>query len=87
MDAKRPYGDAVVTGFGTIHGRQVAVFSQDFTVFGGSLGEVAGDKIIKVMDHALSTRVPIIHSSCRDHCVKASKTDSTGAFTMTSRQR
>ena len=50
MDAKRPYGDAVVTGFGTIHGRQVAVFSQDFTVFGGSLGEVAGDKIIKVMD-------------------------------------
>ena len=60
MDAKRPYGDAVVTGFGTIHGRQVAVFSQDFTVFGGSLGEVAGDKIIKVMDLALSTRVPII---------------------------
>jgi propionyl-CoA carboxylase beta chain len=60
MDAKRPYGDAVVTGLGTIHGRQVAVFSQDFTVFGGSLGEVAGDKIIKVMDFALSTKVPII---------------------------
>jgi propionyl-CoA carboxylase beta chain len=60
MDAKRPYGDSVVTGVGTIHGRQVALFSQDFTVFGGSLGEVAGDKIIKVMDFALSTKVPII---------------------------
>ena len=60
MDQKRPYGDAVITGLGTIHGRQVAVFSQDFTVFGGSLGEVAGDKIIKIMDFALETRVPII---------------------------
>ena len=60
MDAKRPYGDSVVTGLGTIHGRQVAVYSQDFSVFGGSLGEVAGDKIIKVMDFALSTRVPLI---------------------------
>ena len=60
MDQKRPYGDSVVTGVGTIMGRQVAVFSQDFTVFGGSLGEVAGDKIIKVMDFALSTKVPII---------------------------
>ncbi len=60
MEKKRPYGDAVVTGLGTIHGRQVAVYSQDFTVFGGSLGEVAGEKIIKVMDHALKTGVPII---------------------------
>lgn len=60
MDAKRPYRDSVITGLGTIHGRQVAVFSQDFTVFGGSLGEAAGDKIIKVMDFALSTKVPII---------------------------
>ena len=60
MGEKRPYGDSVVTGIGTIHGRQVAVFSQDFTVFGGSLGEVAGEKIIKVMDFALETRVPII---------------------------
>ncbi len=53
MEAKRPYGDAVVTGVGTIHGRNVAVFSQDFTIFGGSLGEVAGEKIIKVMDLSL----------------------------------
>ncbi len=60
MEKKRPYGDAVVTGLGTIHGRQVAVYSQDFTIFGGSLGEVAGEKIIKVMDHALKTGVPII---------------------------
>ena len=60
MEAKRPYGDAVVTGFGTIHGRQVAVYAQDFTVFGGSLGEVAGEKIIKVMEHAMKTGVPII---------------------------
>lgn len=60
MDKNRPYGDAVVTGTGTIHGRQVAVYSQDFTVFGGSLGEVAGEKIIKVMDLALKTGVPIL---------------------------
>lgn len=60
MDKSRPYGDAVVTGTGTIHGRQVAVYSQDFTIFGGSLGEVAGDKIIKVMQLALRTGVPII---------------------------
>jgi propionyl-CoA carboxylase beta chain len=60
MEKNRPYGDAVVTGTGTIHGRQVAVYSQDFTVFGGSLGEVAGEKIIKVMEFALKTGVPII---------------------------
>ena len=60
LESKRPHGDAVVTGMGTIHGRQVAVYSQDFTVFGGSLGEAAGDKIIKIMDLALSSKVPII---------------------------
>ncbi|MGO2113025.1 MAG: acyl-CoA carboxylase subunit beta, partial [Pseudoclavibacter sp.] len=60
MDAKRPAGDAVVTGTGTIHGRNVAVYSQNFTVFGGSLGEVAGEKIIKIMDLALRTGVPCI---------------------------
>ena len=56
----RPYGDGVVTGFGTIGGRQVCVFSQDFTVFGGSLGEVYGEKITKVMDLAVRTGCPII---------------------------
>jgi propionyl-CoA carboxylase beta chain len=60
MENKRPYGDSVVTGIGTIHGRNVAVFSQDFTIFGGSLGEVAGEKIIKVMDHALKMGSPMI---------------------------
>ena len=60
MESHRPYGDSVVTGLGTVLGRQVAVFSQDFTVFGGSLGEAAGDKIIKIMDVAIRTKVPII---------------------------
>jgi len=60
MDKARPYGDSVVTGVGTINGRQVAIFSQDFTIFGGSLGEAAGNKIIKVMDLAIATGVPLI---------------------------
>jgi len=60
MEANRPYGDGVITGFGTIDGRPVCVFSQDFTVFGGSLGEVMGQKIVKVMDLALKTGCPII---------------------------
>ncbi|MBN2177753.1 MAG: acyl-CoA carboxylase subunit beta [Demequinaceae bacterium] len=60
LEKKRPYGDGVVTGYGTIDGRQVAVYSQDFTVFGGSLGEVHGQKIAKVQDFALRTGVPII---------------------------
>lgn len=60
MEQRRPYGDSVITGIGTILGRQVAVYSQDFSVFGGSLGEVAGEKIIKVMELALKTGVPII---------------------------
>ncbi len=60
MEATRPYGDGVVTGYGTIDGRPVSVFSQDFTVFGGSLGEVFGTKIVKVMDHALKTGCPVI---------------------------
>ena len=56
----RPYGDGVVTGYGTIDGRQVCVFAQDFPVFGGSLGEVFGEKIVKVMDLAMKTGVPVI---------------------------
>ena len=57
---KRPYGDSVVTGLGTIHGKQVAIYSQDFTIFGGSLGEAAGNKIIKIMQIAIDTGVPVI---------------------------
>jgi propionyl-CoA carboxylase beta chain len=60
LDRTRPYGDGVVTGYGTIDGRAVCVFSQDFTVFGGSLGEVYGEKIVKVMDLALKTGRPVI---------------------------
>ncbi|MCS6711054.1 acyl-CoA carboxylase subunit beta [Brachybacterium sp. EF45031] len=60
IDAKRPEGDGVITGYGTIDGRQVCVYSQDFTVFGGSLGEAHGRKIQKIQDLALSTGVPII---------------------------
>ncbi len=56
----RPFGDGVVTGHGTLDGRPVCVFAQDFTVFGGSLGEVFGEKIIKVMDLALRNGWPII---------------------------
>jgi propionyl-CoA carboxylase beta chain len=56
----RPWGDAVVTGHGTIDGRPVAVFSQDFTVFGGSLGEVMGEKMMKVMDLAAKIGCPVI---------------------------
>jgi propionyl-CoA carboxylase beta chain len=60
MERNRPYGDGVVTGYGTIEGRQVCVFAQDFTVFGGSLGQVFGEKIVKVMDLAMKTGCPII---------------------------
>jgi propionyl-CoA carboxylase beta chain len=60
MQGNRPWGDAVVTGHGTIDGRPVCIFSQDFTVFGGSLGEVMGEKICKVMDLAARIGCPVI---------------------------
>ncbi|HEY1488454.1 MAG TPA: acyl-CoA carboxylase subunit beta [Micromonosporaceae bacterium] len=60
LEATRPYGDGVVTGYGTVDGRPVCVFAQDFTVFGGSLGEVFGEKIVKVMDMAMKTGCPMI---------------------------
>jgi propionyl-CoA carboxylase beta chain len=60
MDKSRPWGDAVVTGHGTIDGRRVCVFSQDFTVFGGSLGEVMSEKMCKVMDLAARIGCPVI---------------------------
>jgi propionyl-CoA carboxylase beta chain len=60
LENNRPYGDGVVTGYGTVDGRPVCVFAQDFTVFGGSLGEVFGEKIVKVMDLALKTGCPMI---------------------------
>ena len=60
VDAQRPWGDGVVTGHGTIDGRRVYVFSQDFAVFGGSLGEVFAEKIVKVMDLAMKMGCPVI---------------------------
>jgi propionyl-CoA carboxylase beta chain len=60
MYQNRPWGDAVVTGHGTIDGRRVCVFSQDFTVFGGSLGEVMAEKMCKIMDLAAKIGCPVI---------------------------
>jgi propionyl-CoA carboxylase beta chain len=60
LEENRPLGDGVITGYGEVAGRKVCVFSQDFTVFGGSLGEVYAQKICKVMDLALSTGCPVI---------------------------
>ena len=60
LDAQRPYGDGVITGFGRIDGRLVYVFSQDFTVFGGSLSEAHAEKVCKVMDLAMRNGAPVI---------------------------
>src|SRR3954454_586467 len=60
MDQRKPPGDGIVTGYGTIDGRKVFVASQDFTVFGGSMGEVVAQKVCKVMDLALQTGAPFI---------------------------
>jgi propionyl-CoA carboxylase beta chain len=60
MDQQRIPGDGVVTGYGTINGRMVFVFSQDFTVFGGSLSEAHAEKICKIMDHAMRVGAPVI---------------------------
>jgi propionyl-CoA carboxylase beta chain len=60
MERNRPWGDAVVTGHGTIDGRRVCVFSQDFAVFGGSLGEVMAEKMCKIMDLAAKIGCPVI---------------------------
>jgi propionyl-CoA carboxylase beta chain len=60
MEERRAVGDGVVTGFGTVDGREVAVYAYDPTVLGGSLGEVTAEKIVKVQDLALRARVPIV---------------------------
>ncbi|WP_299247100.1 acyl-CoA carboxylase subunit beta [uncultured Lacinutrix sp.] len=60
MDKQQFYGDGVVTGYGTVNGRLIYVFAQDFTVFGGSLSETHAEKICKVMDLALKVGAPII---------------------------
>ncbi|MCW2604141.1 MAG: pccB2 [Pseudonocardiales bacterium] len=60
MERNRPYGDGVITGFGTVDGRPICVFSQDVTVFGGALGEVYGEKIVKIQDFAIKSGCPLI---------------------------
>ena len=60
MENQKPAGDGVVTGWGTINGRMVYVFSQDFTVFGGSLSETHAQKICKIMDMAMQNGAPVI---------------------------
>ena len=60
MEKNKIPGDGVITGYGTIHGRTVFVFSQDFTVFGGSLSEAHAEKIVKIMDKAMQVGAPII---------------------------
>ena len=60
MEENRIYGDGVITGHATVDGRAIAIYSQDFLVFGGSLGEVMGEKIVKVMDFALKAGIPIV---------------------------
>ena len=60
MQAKRPYTDGVITGVGAIHGRPVCVFSQDVALFGGALGQVYGEKIVKIIDFAIKTGCPLI---------------------------
>src|SRR6266511_4065696 len=60
IEANRPLTDGVVTGWGTVNGRKVFVFAQDFTLFGGALGEVDAAKIHKVMDLAESVGAPVV---------------------------
>lgn len=60
IEGSRPLGDAVITGHGTVDGRPVFVFAEDFTVFGGSLGKVVADKICKILDMALDTGIPVV---------------------------
>ena len=60
IESNRPPGDAVITGWGTVDGRTVFVFAEDFTVYGGSLGEVVADKICKIMDLAMENGAPVV---------------------------
>ncbi len=60
LEDKKFLGDGVITGFGTISGRKVFIFSQDFTVFSGSLSEMYGEKMVKIMEFAMEAGVPVI---------------------------
>ena len=60
LESKKPYTDGVVTGWGTVHGRQVFVYAHDFRIFGGALGEAHAQKIHKIMDMAISAGAPLV---------------------------
>ncbi|MDT4903057.1 MAG: propionyl-CoA carboxylase beta chain [Pseudonocardiales bacterium] len=60
MEKNRPFSDGVITGYGTVDGRSICVFSQDVTIFGGALGEVYGEKIVKVLDFAMKNGCPVV---------------------------
>ena len=60
LENDRPYTDGVITGWGAVNGRKVMIFAQDFTVFGGALGEVHAEKVVKIMDMATSVGVPVV---------------------------
>ena len=60
INNKKPLGEAVITGHGKINGQNIFIFAQDFTVFGGSVSEVVGNKISKIMDLAIKNGCPII---------------------------
>ncbi|MFF0729582.1 carboxyl transferase domain-containing protein, partial [Streptomyces sp. NPDC004134] len=60
LEAKRPYTDGVITGWGTVHGRTVFVYAHDFRIFGGALGEAHAEKIHKIMDRAISAGAPLV---------------------------
>src|SRR3546814_19438794 len=62
---ERPYGDGVICGWGTVDGKKIFVFSQDFTVYGGALGEVFANKIHKLMDMALKVGAPLVRTEER----------------------
>ena len=60
MDKKELHGDGVISGTGTVFGKPISIFAQDFTVVGGSLGRMHAGKITKIMDHALKMKMPLI---------------------------
>lgn len=60
MEKKKPLGDGVVSGYGTVDGRLIAIYSQDFSVYGGSLSQVNGEKIVKVQEFALRNGCPVV---------------------------
>jgi len=83
LQENRPLGDGVITGYGTIDGRQVCVFSQDFSIFGGSLGQVYGEKITKVMDLAIKSDAPS-SASTRARALASRRVSSRSASTARS---